>query len=72
MPKAAENFGFAFEVSLLPTLSQVGQYPYLLQNIVISGTDTKTGQKLEKNLRDIDSELTLDKKGIKRDGPVMR
>jgi hypothetical protein len=70
VPVKPSNIGFAFEVGIVPTAAQLGKYPTLLQNIKITGVDINTGEKIEKNLGGVSSQLNQDNKGKLRDGVV--
>lgn len=70
VPKQADNFGFAFEVGIIPTGSQKGQYPLLLQDIKVTGKDASTGAAITKYLGNISTKLTEDKRGSYRDDVV--
>ncbi|KKR07933.1 MAG: hypothetical protein UT32_C0005G0032 [Parcubacteria group bacterium GW2011_GWC2_39_14] len=70
LPVKPTNIGLAFEVSIIPTASQVGQNPVLIQNIKISGKDERTGALIEKELGNITTKLIQDTKGKLRDGVV--
>ncbi len=70
LPVKPGNIGFAFEVALLPSANQVGQFPILIQDIKISGRDERTGVMIEKKLGNITSKLIQDTKGKTRDGAV--
>jgi len=70
LPVKPTNIGLAFEVSIIPTASQVGQNPILIQNIKIQGKDERTGAMIEKELGDITTKLIQDTKGKLRDGVV--
>jgi len=70
VPQGAQNFGFAFEVGITPSQNQVGTYPVLLSNIKISGTDTVTGQSIEKAISNVTTSLNWDERGKLQDGVV--
>jgi uncharacterized cupredoxin-like copper-binding protein len=70
VPVKPSNIGFALELAIVPTASQVGTYPLLLQNMQISGIDTVTGEQITKNLGSVNTKLTNDKRGLLRDGKV--
>lgn len=70
VPVKPGNIGFAFEVSLVPSANQVGKYPVLVQNIRVEGQDSNTGERIEKDLGLITSQLSYDNKGKIRDGVV--
>jgi len=70
LPVKPTNIGFAFEVGIIPSASQIGQNPVLIQNIKISGRDERTGSLIEKDLGNITTKLIQDIKGKLRDGVV--
>jgi hypothetical protein len=70
VPVKPTNIGFAFVVSIIPTTSQVGSYPILLNNIQVKGIDKITGLPINKNLGSINTSLIYDAKGKQKDGPV--
>ena len=70
VPVKPGNIGFAFEVGIVPTATQLGTYPLLLQNMRITGTDSNTGERIEKNLGNVTIKLNNDNKGKLRDGVV--
>ena len=70
VPARAVNFGFAFEVAVIPSSNQVGTYPLLLDNINISGKDDVTLFDISKNINNVSTKLIQDKKGSSRDGVV--
>lgn len=70
VPVKPTNIGFAFEAAIIPTSGQLGTYPALIANIIISGTDSMTKDKIEKQFGAVTTKLTNDLKGKARDGAV--
>jgi len=70
IPSSNGNFGLAFELAIIPTAPQRATFPTLLSNITISGTDSVTGESIEKNLGNISTRLIYDERGKLRDGAV--
>ncbi|MFH0846396.1 MAG: hypothetical protein V1851_03305 [Patescibacteria group bacterium] len=63
--KAGDGFStsakeVSFQISLTPSLSQLGSEPVLVNNLVLEGVDTFTGQKITYPLRDITTRISTD------------
>jgi hypothetical protein len=41
-----------FQISITPSLNQVGQYPSLLKNVRFEGTDTFTKEQISRTITD--------------------
>ncbi len=50
----------AFQVSITPSLSQVGTYPILINDSIVSGVDDFTGATINYSRRSISSKITAD------------
>jgi hypothetical protein len=61
----------AFQVVLLPSLSQVGATPLLVTGIKFDARDTYTNTMMTKTVRDVTTDLTTDPKAPEKAGVVV-
>ncbi|MBI3632592.1 MAG: hypothetical protein HY225_04030 [Candidatus Vogelbacteria bacterium] len=61
----------SFQISLVPSITQIGQFPILISDATVSGTDSFTGAETRSVRRPLDIQVSTDP-NIKRDeiGPV--
>ena len=64
------NIGVAFELGVVPTETQRGQYLNLLENIVVNGRDSFTGDPIIAKVNDVTTNLQFDEKGKVKGGLV--
>jgi hypothetical protein len=62
----------SFQVSLLPSLSQVGSTPILLNNILLKGSDTFTGKELNINVESVTTLLVGEQENVLDSDKVSR
>jgi hypothetical protein len=67
----SSQFGAAFQLSITPNESQLGEQPVLLEEIRVDGIDQNTGTRLESVASDVTTQLTFDAHA-KDDGRVVR
>jgi len=70
VPVSPNNFGFMFNVGLIPTVSQKGTYAVLVENITISGVDIFSNQEITEIIPAITTQLKEDKIGQLKGGKV--
>jgi hypothetical protein len=62
----------AFQVSITPSLSQVGSAPTLVSNVALSGTDTFTNTTLNANGADVTTDIKSDPQYVSDWGKVVQ
>ncbi len=61
----------AFQIGLTPSISQIGQYPVLVSDATISGSDLYTGTDIKTIKHSLNTQLSTDHNLLKgEDGPV--
>jgi len=70
VPKAPKNFGFAFEVGLMPSEVQRNKYAGLVKNIYITGKDVLTSKQVDYVVPALTTQLFADQIGALKGGKV--
>jgi hypothetical protein len=64
------NIGAAFEVALTPTAGEIGQFAALLDNIVITGRDSFTKERISQSVNSVTTDLVMDTLGQEKGGKI--